>query len=118
MKVVAKEFEFQGYTMRGPRSSLAHGKKKNVSRDIQRDYKKRNLDPVSFFQKWSASFWLSMYLYSYICCGLHLLKNQQVPEQLQVPVRLIDIPVHKQRGVQGIESRRGNPGFWLSMGNC
>ena len=48
MKVVAKEFEHQGYQMKGPCAALASGKHKgNVARDVQRDFARRHLDPVA-----------------------------------------------------------------------
>ena len=59
-----------------------------------------------------ASFDCQRYLFCivYIYTCLYI-KNQPWAQHLQVPVRLIDVPVHKQRGVKGIESRRGNCGF-------
>ena len=49
MKVLAKEFEYQGYKLKGPCAELAAGNhEKNVSRDIQRGFHRTHLDPVAF----------------------------------------------------------------------
>jgi hypothetical protein len=63
MKVVAREFEHQGYQMKGPCAALASGKHKgNVARDVQRDFARRHLDPVALQLKWKTYF-------IYMCMG-------------------------------------------------
>ena len=48
MQVVADEFKHQGYVMKGPCSSLASGKAKNVARDMQRGFNRKQLDPATW----------------------------------------------------------------------
>ena len=56
MKVVAKEFRFQGHELRGPCAALkkagANGKySRNIARDVQRRYGKLHGDPASRLPK-------------------------------------------------------------------
>ena len=71
IKVVAKEFEFQGHQLKGPCAAVASSKHaKNTARDIQRGHQKLQLDPVPD-SNWLQGF-SSMYIYSvYIYIILH-----------------------------------------------
>ena len=49
LKVVAKEFKYQGHEMRGPCAKLASGKmNRNAARDMQSGFQRKHHDPVAF----------------------------------------------------------------------
>ena len=111
--------------MMGPSTALQKAGKRgqharNVARDFKRTSSKFNLDQVplaylliNFVLEFKHNYIVThvyIYIYNYSVSRFPFSTHQFSPKQLihEVPTQMVDVPIQKERGQNGIEARPGN----------